>query len=257
METKILGFSGKLQSGKDSACNYLTAVALRNALKLTDVAYVNKDGKLVVEYTDDKGKFDQVLDVDSRNPELMVWLSENVWGYMKKFSCADALKEFCHYVLNLPAESVWGSNEEKNAPTHLNWSDMPTKIKGKTGPMSGREVLEYFGSQIVRKMYGDAWATALMNRIKMFSPEYALINDIRFPNEVKAVQAAGGKVIRLTRITDEAAKNTHVSNTALDDFEGFDYVLDNQDLSMEETHQLLTVKLIEWNFMELVSEDNK
>lgn len=287
METKIIGFSGKMQAGKDSACNLLYCIALKNVLKLTGSAYVNEDGKIVVEYDDEGGnKFEQVLYVDSRNHEIRSWMAQMVWPFIRKFSYAEPLKEFGQYVLGLSEESVWGTNEQKNQPTHLKWEDMPTVISndtweimqhkfsykqepedilnnilvGKTGYMTGREVMEYFGSQICRKMYSNIWADALIRRIQLVQPQIATVCDIRFPNEVEAIKSVGGKVIRLTRTTDEAAKNTHISNTALDDnvydWSNFDAVIDNQNLSIEDSQALILNKLIEWDIMKLEEIDN-
>lgn len=270
METKIVGFAGKMQSGKDSSCNLLYAIALRNMLKMTPFAEINAEGKIVAEDADGNR---QVLNVDSRHPEFMAFMAENVWPFIRKFSFAEPLKETCQYILGLPEESVWGTNEQKNQPTHLLWENMPlstysdangNKVYGGTnkqklpqlnGPMTGREVMEYFGTQIMRKMYPNVWADALIRRIEIMAPQYATVCDVRFPNEVEAIKKAGGKVIRLTLTTEEAANNTHISNTALDegvyDWNNFDAIIDNQNMTMQEAHAHILDKLIEWDFMKL------
>jgi hypothetical protein len=258
--TKIIGFSGKAQAGKDSACNLLYCIALRNVLKLTDVAYVDDEGKVIIEYVDENGKFDGPLFVDSRHPEIMGWMAQFVWPFIKKFSYAEPLKEFGQYVLGLSEEGVWGTNEQKNQPTHLNWEDMPTnvlqkKLAKKSGPMTNREVMEYFGTQICRQMYPNVWADALIRRIELIKPEIAMVCDVRFPNEVEAIKKAGGKVIRLTRTTEEAAKNDHISNTALDqdvyDWSNFDAVIDNQNLTIREAQDLILAHLVDFDIMKI------
>lgn len=286
METKIIGFSGKQSAGKDSACNLLYCIALRNVLKLTDVAYVDDEGRVIIEYVDENGKFDGPLFVDSRHPEIMGWMAQFVWPFIKKFSYAEPLKEFCQYVLGLSEEGVWGTNEQKNQPTHLKWEDMPTVLHegdwlvmqekflysqqpedvfdnilvGKTGLMTGREVMEYFGTQICRRMYPNVWADALIRRIELIKPEIAMVCDVRFPNEVEAIKKAGGKVIRLTRTTEEAAKNDHISNTALDqdvyDWSNFDAVIDNQNLTIREAQDLILAHLVDFDIMKIEEVDN-
>ena len=77
----------------------------------------------------------------------------------------------------------------------------------------------------------------------------ALVGDCRFPDEVEAVQQAGGKVIRLTRSLHE---DSHVSETALDTHEGFDAVIDNQDMTIEEQSKALLNTLGEWGWLESV-----
>ena len=79
-----------------------------------------------------------------------------------------------------------------------------------------------------------------------------IITDVRFTNEVEAIKERGGIVIRVERLTEEqkiaslktranrpnnaiklALKNEHPSETALDDYDGFDYVIENNG-SIEE-----------------------
>lgn len=261
-EPKILGFSGKLEAGKDSACNFLHALAFTNVLgrmengnyfPLARSAYVNERGRLVVE-TSDQGM--QEFDIDSREPAVVQFMYENVWPFIKKFSCADYLKSFCVDVLGLKPEQVYGTNEQKNTPTKLLWENMPCEqsqilyINGElaNGYMTGREVMEYFGTNIVRKMNPQGWANSLGVMLDNFSCAHKLVKDIRFPNEVDVVHARGGKVIRLTRTTEAAAKNTTKSNTALDDYDGFDAVIDNQGLTMEEMFGKLSEILLNWNW---------
>lgn len=52
-----------------------------------------------------------------------------------------------------------------------------------------------------------------------------LVTDVRFPNEAQAIKERGGLLVRINRGTP--ADNQHISETALDDYEGFDIVIDN------------------------------
>lgn len=256
---KIIGFSGKIGAGKDSCANFIHALAFVHALQLTPQARIDDNGKIVVL---DSENNEHVFDIDSKDSEVVDFLAQRVWPFIRKFSCAEPLKNFCIDVLGLSVEQVWGTQEEKSGVTHLFWENMPVpvykvvdnkedipegfkitkEVSGKStkvtckkfGFMTSREVMEYFGSEIIRKMHSDAWANALIKFIDKLNPTYALVSDVRFPNEVRAIQQSGGKVIRLTRITEEASVNTHISNTALDDYEGFDAVIDNQNLTMDE-----------------------
>ena len=44
-------------------------------------------------------------------------------------------------------------------------------------------------------MYEDIWSESLIRAINSESPLIAVIDDVRFENEIKAVQDAGGKVV--------------------------------------------------------------
>jgi hypothetical protein len=78
-----------------------------------------------------------------------------------------------------------------------------------------------------------------------------IVPDVRFPNEVKAIQDMGGIVVRLTR---NPVKSDDETETALDDYSDFDmavaklcehnrainfnYIIDNAKLTVEETNEI-------------------
>jgi hypothetical protein len=105
----------------------------------------------------------------------------------------------------------------------------------KTGPMSVREVLQYWGTEIFRRQYQDVWADACIRAVRKSNTVFAVITDCRFANEVEAVQKAGGRVVRLTRIV--FPNDMHVSETSLDpkkfDWGRFDFVIDNSKMGVE------------------------
>jgi hypothetical protein len=147
------------------------------------------------------------------------------FGACKIYAFADVLKEFAVDVLGLEHNQVYGTNEEKNSPTHLLWENMPTGHN--KGPMTAREVLQYFGSDICRKMYENIWFDACIRRIRKDNPELALISDVRFPNEIKGVQKEGGIVFGLPRDIVNG-KDTHSSEQV--DLSLCDYLLPEGDI---------------------------
>ena len=69
--------------------------------------------------------------------------------------------------------------------------DMPT--------LTPRWVLQYWGTEVARKgFHDDLWIASLENKLRNTHDDI-VISDCRFPNEIKAVKAAGGVVIRVTR----------------------------------------------------------
>jgi hypothetical protein len=134
---------------------------------------------------------------------------------------------------------VYGTQEEKEQQCHLIWENMPTyELMGDvrpTGRMSVREVLQYFGTEILRKMYDRTHINATLNAIAQYeetqlSQVLAVVADLRFPNECQAIKEDGGIVIGLTR--GEKGDN-HASENALDDYP-FDVLIDNIGMSREE-----------------------
>jgi hypothetical protein len=62
-----------------------------------------------------------------------------------------------------------------------------------------RWVLQYWGTEVVRKhFHDDMWIASLENRLRS-SKDDIVITDCRFPNEIKAIRSAGGQVVRITR----------------------------------------------------------
>ena len=212
---------------------------------------ITDKGKLLVPalMKDDSIKWG-ILDVDS--PIVADYLSQTVWPFIKQYSFATPLKQFCINVLGLTYEQCYGTDEQKNSLTNIMWEDVPNKPKGRklykefTGLMTAREVLQHFGTNICRKMVKNCWVDATIRQIQKDAPQLAVITDIRFPNEVDGVQAIGGKVIRLTRAPHE---DTHESETALDDYSGFDHVLDNKDMSIPEQNRATTILLKGWDYL--------
>ena len=63
---------------------------------------------------------------------------------------------------------------------------------------------------------------------------------------MEAVQKAGGKVIRLTR---DPFEDEHASENALNEYDGFDCVIDNSSMSIDESNKLLLNTLKEWGWL--------
>jgi hypothetical protein len=169
-----------------------------------------------------------------------------MYPYIKNYSFADPLKVICHSLFGLTKEQCWGTDAEKNTIVpHLLWENMlgvttnpymlsigAVDIGCKTfdveyhdaGPMTARELLQFFGTNVMRKMYAPVWVNATINKIKQEGSLRSVISDVRFPDEADAIKKAGGKLIKLTR---SVSKDSHPSETALNDYTNFDYVIDN------------------------------
>jgi hypothetical protein len=62
-----------------------------------------------------------------------------------------------------------------------------------------RLVLQVWGTEVARKSYhDDIWIASLENKLRKTHDD-VVISDCRFPNEIKAIKAAGGIVIRVVR----------------------------------------------------------
>lgn len=139
----------------------------------------------------------------------------------KIISFADPLKKMCHIVFGIPMELMYGSDEDKETLTTVQWDGLPRNVRNKyhplqghyrTGSMTVREVLQVIGTDIFReRIYKDVWAAAPFKA--QHDEDFVLIPDCRFPNEV---QYAGkhGTLVRVKR--DTGVVDKHASETALD-----------------------------------------
>jgi hypothetical protein len=69
--------------------------------------------------------------------------------------------------------------------------DMPT--------LTPRWVLQYWGTEVCRKAFhDDIWIASLENKLRN-SKDHVVISDCRFPNEIKSIKDAGGKIVWVKR----------------------------------------------------------
>jgi hypothetical protein len=130
-------------------------------------------------------------------------------------SFADRLREF---LLALDPIVAWSCG----APVRV--SDVIGDIgweRAKDSFPEIRSLLQRCGTDAGRKVLGeDVWVGATLRDL---DPARAVVvTDVRFPNEARAIQAAGGLVVRITRPGVGPATapdgSVHVSETSMDDF---------------------------------------
>lgn len=234
----ILGISGRKQAGKNTTANILHGMVLKEIGAVQDWN-IGGNGELMIELADGWGEFD----VSRKDKPFVEYAEYNMWPYVKLYSFADSLKWICTELFDIPYECVWGTNEQKNqVQEHLLWENMPGILPFKmnigddlsclypkyheAGPMTAREFMQFLGTDIMRKMYEPIWVNACIKKIKREQSQLAIIADVRFPNEAKAIEDAGGTMLRLTRKI--YSEDTHSSETALDKYP-FSIIIDNGD----------------------------
>ena len=126
---KILGISGKKQSGKNTSANYLHGTILKGE-GLTEGFKIDPDtGDLLVLTELGWGAFD----VTRKDDEFVEYAEANMWPHVKLYSFADTLKTLCIDLFDLRPEQVYGTDKQKNTPTDL-------RIKNNTGNLKrGKE----------------------------------------------------------------------------------------------------------------------
>lgn len=279
--TQIVCLAGAKESGKTTAANFLHG----HLLKLNEVIReyeMTKAGELRVnthymkdgEVKEDMG----VLDLSRKDDLYTQYADQMIWPYVKMYNFADALKELCVTMFDISHEQAYGTY--KNSLTKLKWENMPgviTPEKAKSlfsndgggydedriaefgimvhkpGFMTAREVLQFVGTDIFRRMYEPVWVNLLMNKIKMDSPLVAVIADCRFDNEARAVKEEGGILVYLTRRPSE---DSHSSEDGFSTFRDFNKTIDNKKLNIAASNQELLDFLIMSGVSEFVNKAN-
>lgn len=123
---------------------------------------------------------------------------------------ADLLKYVAEHMLSVP---VYTMQSMKGKSMTFDWLD----------GMTGREFLQKLGTAVRNEVHPDFWTRALF--IKEKNNQNLIIPDVRFPNEAQIIKDHGGILIRIER--PGAGAGNHISETALDDYKGWDIVIDN------------------------------
>ena len=150
----------------------------------------------------------------------------------KIYNFADPLKkDICMNILNMTQQQCYGTDEDKNTLTEC-------YLDGHQ--LTAREVMQYVGTDLFRKMKNDVWSSATINKIQQEKLHFAIIADCRFPNEVDAIKNAGGLVIKLMR---NLFNSDHSSEIALDvdnyNHDNFDLVVHNNNMTIAEQNLII------------------
>jgi hypothetical protein len=238
---KIIGISGRKQSGKNTCANYITGHILKSKEMVQDFN-INNDGQLEIKTFDSNGNIGWgIFDVLRKDNAFLNYAEKELWPFVKIYHFADPLKQICHSLFGLTLDQVYGSDESKNQHTDLLWENISENHEQRTGPITAREFMQHFGTNIIRKIKDDAWVASTISSISDEASEVSIIPDVRFPNEIEAIHKNGGIVIRLTR---DVHNSDHKCETALDqdkfDWKIFDIILDNKDKSIVELCVILS-----------------
>ena len=140
----IIGISGFIGSGKDTAANYLVGF---HGFRRDSFAGALKDAVAAVF------GWDREL-LEGLTPEARHWREQ--------------------------IDPWWA--ERLNMPT-----------------LTPRWVLQYWGTEVCRHgFHDDIWIAALENRLRSRTGN-TVISDVRFPNEIRAIRNAGGRIICVER----------------------------------------------------------
>lgn len=189
----IIGITGKAQSGKDTACRI---VQLINTVDYDCACSEGEGEKYILD------------NVDNILPITCMW---------EKHAFADKLKECASIILGVP-RFMFESGEFKESFTSL-------PLSNKEGePMTNREFLQYFGTEVGRSIDKDLWIKALMYSYGRDKESHWIVPDVRFPNEADAIRNAGGVLWKIER--EGSGAGNHISEKLIDNIR-VDIIIEN------------------------------
>jgi hypothetical protein len=246
-EIKLIGLSGQLQNGKDTVADLI--------LKYTTIKKQN------LPYND--GLFDE-------SP----WKTKRFAGILKQMTAlligCDVLDLERDEFKNTPLSEEWRRwffidrklifengddglikkyfSTKEDAHQFIidnDWywlceDDLNSEI------LTPRLVLQLLGTEGGRDViHPNIWVNATLGNVK--ETEKIIITDCRFPNEVTGIKKRKGIVVRVVRPSKVSA-STHPSETSLNDFNDWDYVIVNdgtiEELELKVVEMLLHYKII-------------
>ena len=266
--TKTIVIAGKKQSGKSSLANFLYGFYLTKSGILENFT-IDEDGKLIVPSVtvDETGKetFGQgILDLQTPSPEVFNWACRLIYPLVKDYAFANSLKQTCMSLFDLTYEQCYGSDESKNTPSKIKWSNMyklmsvkdinALKKENKYDPeknMSAREVLQYFGTNVCRVLYDNIWIDRVFTQISQEAPKLAIVTDCRYKNEVMTAKENGAMIVKLDK---KKFEDGHSSENDLDDLppETFDLIIPNQDMTIKDKNFAMYEGLVKWGWLNIL-----
>jgi hypothetical protein len=180
-----------------------------------------------------------------------------------KLSFADPLKRICHDVFDFSEEQLWGPSSARNAEDKR-YPRSPFGSEKVTEFLTPRYALQRLGTEFGRDCYAPIWVELAIRQAKtileqnvsydrvrgiipnLMGPKRGVvIPDVRFRNELEAIKAAGGKVVRVVRPGAglEGAAALHPSEVEMQSIPDSDFdrvIVNNGSLQDLKTKVLVT-----------------
>jgi hypothetical protein len=158
-------------------------------------------------------------------------------GY-EQFAFAGALKEVVALAFGFSEEQLYGRHKETLDPR---WGVSP------------RWCMQWLGTEVLRAKWPEIWIYHLRREILGFlslnGQRPVVVTDVRFRDEAEALKRMGAVLVRLERpglrgaggyysTLRSCAYETHLSETDLDSYRGWDYFIENAG-SLQDLAQLI------------------
>jgi hypothetical protein len=264
----LIAFSGKTQSGKDTAVKIWKLLDIYNnkinpkeieSIKQLEQTGLNPESYFVLKFLK--------LNSDEKINSMTTW---------EKKSFAEKLKKIIALLTGCQL-SDFESNDFKNSKLPEQWTCVKLIRKDKTYKLINtnnylpnnhdfikqfdftdviekyiptyREALQIIGTDLFRdKFHPDTWVISTLNDFNENSKW--LFSDLRFPNEADFINERGGILIRINRpnLQQQNTINQHESEIALDNYQDFNYIINNDGSLQDLIHAIKNI-MIELNYI--------
>ena len=174
--------------------------------------------------------------------DILINIFEEEYGIdFELISYAKELKEKIKYDFDMTDAQVYGKLKEVPDKRYIKNIKALSGTGGQekiTSYWTPRELLQYFGTDVYRKIDPDIWVRLL--RKNLDPNKNYIITDARFPNELAWAAKEGGYRLTIYRDSRSEINNVgHVSETSLDGYKtNNDIDVDNND-SLEDLYNTL------------------
>lgn len=193
----IVGFAGKAATGKTTAAHHIAPL----------------------------------LDMETKVIPMAMVLRDEVEAFLRAAGAAESVPLV--YGDQDDKVRVFYVNEQKAMEHCPQWAHFVAdhhEIQDRAGQsaVTVRRILQWWGTEYRRNQDADYWTKAWSRKVEQLdlSQIHVLVDDVRFINELTAIKAHGGLIIKIERPGFDGANN-HTSETSLDDYQAWDGVLLN------------------------------
>lgn len=151
---------------------------------------------------------------------------------VRKYAFADMLKQEVNAAIEKAGSVVELFAEMQDVLP--NWAQIETD-PDMTDPLCPygkyRTLLQWWGTEYRRAQDVDYWWKFLDKKIAEDRPQFALITDLRFPNEAEWIYYLKGFKVRVERLSFDSGTNAHQSEQLLEQVPKnfWDYTIEHQD----------------------------
>jgi len=221
----LIGLSGKLGTGKDSAVDCIREIVKPLNLPVIRVSMADPLKEEVAEFLSSK----ECIYMSS-------FLIENGWY---PYDCDELLDDY----------------DSDTSYSDYTYEEYLERFHDPIKKVQYRRLLQWWGTNLRRKQQEDYWVLKNKAVIEQYKGKKCIfcIADIRFPDEAELVMEYNGVLIRIER-PGPPMENEHISETAMDGYRYFNHTVYNAG-TIEELREELDNLLVHYINSELNRND--